>query len=742
MNAVAIRLSEGRFVSFTTELVLEEADVAAVFELRESCDGVTLQVVGLGTFASAHPQSGRIHASGLEVGERERFVLDPAGDGRVALRLASGDGAPPAGGAFALGTPFTLEQREPPVDVQPSGCCCGPGAHDHANWELETHARIVDAAVELLKGTPLPDARVFVNKFAADVAFWPAVHGGLRDADVLDRFTRPVIEIDSWKQPAWGSHFYDPDTRENYLHGQLGFPGIINAVSEGQRWFDVSVHFARRLLQLGTGIAAGDLLRRAGYALGLSLHFATDVTQPMHAANFANCFGEDRSGHFNKDDRRHANFELWVERQVQEGYLSGLPPLAPAEVELWRGKKAGDYLHEVAVESKGVWTSELRDIARTQGLDKDWSRARPALDRSLKLAPRRVARFLRNWFLTVQQAPPFDTRRWYRLEEPTRGENVCRITRTGEGTWWRRWTLDDDSSKLYFLPNADGTTAVACKAATDDIWTLYDHSGVLWLGVGRDRRGASSRFRVMEESHTAVRFYETVKDEAMMVDTGRWDGYICRWDPAWPNQRFRPHDAGPIERGDFDAIEGRWPGWRWITWAGADRRTGARGTGWATRYFAAPGETLDSIAERFGLDKAAVREANPGVGPGEVAGELVNVPYPSVEARQGETLADVARRVERPAERMLRVNPRVGYAEERLYAGQRIALPELLHVARAGDTFASIGAPFLLIATEIRTANPGKADPPPAGTPIYIPTPYQFEALVTTGPAETPPDAL
>lgn len=736
---MAISPTAGRYVSFTTDLVLEEADEPALFELRETGDGVALEVVGLGTCVSADPDSGRVYASGLEVGPRETFVLDPVGDGMAALRVASSDRTAAGEGAFGLGTPFRLEEREVP-EIQPSACCCGPGAHGGAaNWDLETHAQIVDKALELLRGLSLPDVRVFTERLARDTGFWGPMHKGLRDADELDRYTRPVIEFFGNKQPAWGSHFYDPDTRENYLHGLLNFPGNITAQTEGQRWFDVSVHFARRELQHRIDPPPGNIAWDAGYHLGLSLHFLTDVMQPMHAANFANCFGEDRSGHFNYSDRRHSNFELWAEEQVRKGYLDDLPALSPGEVAEWGdGTTAGEFLHGLAVEAKGVWTSELRAIARSQGLDPDWSRARGALDRSLKIAPRRVARFLRNWFLTVQRRAPFDSRRWYRVEEPTKEENVCRVTQAGK-TWWRRWNLTDDSAKLYFLPNAGvdagGTTGLACRAAKEDLWTLYDEAGISWLGMGSDRESVDARFRVMQEDVQHVRFYETRKDEAMMVETKwPWDGYICRWDPAWPNQRFILHDAGPIEREDFDAIESRWPGWRWITWAGVDRRTAVHRAGWVTRYFASAGETLDSIADRFGVDTATMRQANPEVKAGEVAGELVNLPYPTVEARQGETLVEVAARVGGDAGRMLVANPGIPYLEEPLGAGQRVSLPHLYYVARDGDTFAGIGAPFVASAAALRSANPGTPDPPPPGKRLYIPTRFAFEMLVAADP--------
>jgi phospholipase C len=68
----------------------------------------------------------------------------------------------------------------------------------------------------------------------------------------------------------WFSHFYDPDTGKNWRGATSP-----TALTEGVRWWQTSQAEARE----------GQLFE-AFFHLGLSLHYLTDLTQPMHAANF------------------------------------------------------------------------------------------------------------------------------------------------------------------------------------------------------------------------------------------------------------------------------------------------------------------------------------------------------------------------------------------------------------------------------------------------------------------------
>lgn len=98
---------------------------------------------------------------------------------------------------------------------------------------------------------------------------------GLWDADEVDPYRNSVLPGDTWYGKllaTYKSHFYDSTTGKNWL-GETD----PTALTEGVKFF------RRALDQYWAGYR--DL---AGYSLGLSLHYLTDLTQPMHSANFTN----------------------------------------------------------------------------------------------------------------------------------------------------------------------------------------------------------------------------------------------------------------------------------------------------------------------------------------------------------------------------------------------------------------------------------------------------------------------
>lgn len=125
-----------------------------------------------------------------------------------------------------------------------------------------THLWIVDHATAILgKHQTLPRAaRAYAwLSNAACSARW---RQGLEDAD--DKVT-----YNNWY--TFTSHFYDPSTGTNYLG------------------FTSPVAFTSALSHLATAkteLAKGDV-QNGCYELGLALHYATDMTAPQHAANFA-----------------------------------------------------------------------------------------------------------------------------------------------------------------------------------------------------------------------------------------------------------------------------------------------------------------------------------------------------------------------------------------------------------------------------------------------------------------------
>ena len=100
------------------------------------------------------------------------------------------------------------------------------------------------------------------------------MHQGLYDADYLPAYNNGVptdtsliwMGFTAYFNNGWVNHFYDPDSGLNYVGGSSP-----TALTEANRHWQLS--------------RQGNLANNC-YELGLSMHYMTDVTQPMHAANF------------------------------------------------------------------------------------------------------------------------------------------------------------------------------------------------------------------------------------------------------------------------------------------------------------------------------------------------------------------------------------------------------------------------------------------------------------------------
>jgi phospholipase C len=125
-----------------------------------------------------------------------------------------------------------------------------------------THLFIVNRAIGIL-GNHLSDAHAAsaYNRLT-DSACRSRWQQGLYDAD-------HKVSYNNWY--TFASHFYDPSTGTNYL-GNSSPIAYTSALD----------HLATAKAKL----VANDV-KNGCYELGLSLHYATDITAPMHAVNFA-----------------------------------------------------------------------------------------------------------------------------------------------------------------------------------------------------------------------------------------------------------------------------------------------------------------------------------------------------------------------------------------------------------------------------------------------------------------------
>ncbi|HEY8345266.1 MAG TPA: LysM peptidoglycan-binding domain-containing protein [Bacillota bacterium] len=144
-------------------------------------------------------------------------------------------------------------------------------------------------------------------------------------------------------------------------------------------------------------------------------------------------------------------------------------------------------------------------------------------------------------------------------------------------------------------------------------------------------------------------------------------------------------------------------------------------------YIIQRGDTLASIAARFGVTAAAIRQANPILG---IIGVIPGIPIciPRVQpvpcpggffhtVQAGETLFSIAARYNTTVGALLRANP--GIDPDRLLIGQRICIPAVVppppppcpggffHTVQVGETLFSIAARYNTTVEALLRANPG-----------------------------------
>jgi hypothetical protein len=132
--------------------------------------------------------------------------------------------------------------------------------------------------------------------------------------------------------------------------------------------------------------------------LGIALHYLTDITQPMHAANIANIYGGGHDAIAN--DWRHSRYEEYAERLTGSGHLfDNYPPLTAEEMNIQGISRIDELYVRVARASKKVWLEDVKPIFLTKlPLDQEWGdEAKTAVLHSTHRAPVEVAKFLLYW---------------------------------------------------------------------------------------------------------------------------------------------------------------------------------------------------------------------------------------------------------------------------------------------------------------------------------------------------------
>lgn len=375
-------------VNSSTDLqVGDDNERVIVFQMPDAADGtVLLQTFGGARQLAADPSAGASLEEGSagpapfrKVPTGEGFALGTP-DGKHWLSV-SGDGKLVFAKLAAPGAAETFT-AEPALRTH-NRCCCGPSVPLPSTvlWDDLGHRAIVEQGIACLRNpwSPTPESKRFVEIWDSDTNRQAELWSGLREPDYDDNLD------DNW---TYSSHFYDPDTKNNYW-ADLGFfnPGP-TALERGCEFFRASVtQYANPIPSAETSFQL----------LGWALHYLTDLSQPMHAANVPNVFGD--TGFPAAWDWRHSKWEAYAEGVAQSGKLfENYPRLTVEEMSIDGYVHIEELFDQVARASKAVWRNEVKSIFdRKWGCEAWGPEAADALTHATHMAPVAVAKLLSWW---------------------------------------------------------------------------------------------------------------------------------------------------------------------------------------------------------------------------------------------------------------------------------------------------------------------------------------------------------
>jgi phospholipase C len=205
-----------------------------------------------------------------------------------------------------------------------------------------THLWIVDRAVDTVgQRLDLPGA-ASAHARMTDAACKARWQQGLYDADYRKQYNGGWFDLSPSSSTAtiaasgatWQAHFYDPDTGKNY---------------KGNTSPTAKTEALAHLAQAKAKLAAKNV-KDGCYSLGLALHFLTDLTQPMHASNFAAT---------DWPLKLHSNYEEYALR-LQSSAMSVSWNGPPAEA-------VAPFIDGVGRRAKSRWAGQKAAIAAAYG---------------------------------------------------------------------------------------------------------------------------------------------------------------------------------------------------------------------------------------------------------------------------------------------------------------------------------------------------------------------------------------
>lgn len=346
--------------------------------LEESADDGALRVVASPTpgslfLAEAAEGSYRLRACG----SARPLVTD---GGVLALGVATEPGS-------LLSLPMAEWSRESPgtsegavpatAQTAKAGDLAGYRIAPEILWDDREHKQLIEDAFAALM--LMPDDKAGVQRVKAlwsHADFRAGVLQGLHDADYLGPYTNRILGA----VPTYASHFFDPDTKQNWA--PLLFPT--------QTAYSETIRFAQDAANLATNMASGGKVAarsaawdvgaesvepqpldgasappsvpnsiegRCGYKLGLALHYFSDLTQPMHAANVVNAVWAG--------DWRHQGFERGADAR---GPAFRIDPrhVKWTDVDPGAMQYVAQLVMEVARNSKRIYKAKVQALMETK----------------------------------------------------------------------------------------------------------------------------------------------------------------------------------------------------------------------------------------------------------------------------------------------------------------------------------------------------------------------------------------
>jgi hypothetical protein len=282
------------------------------------------------TCPAGYTQTGETCFRGVDTKGPDSFICGPnerRGGGLVANKCFPNPG------------PCSADREE--YGVSGASLCftkCPAGSHRTAvstcswdvKWRGNTHLYVVLGGIALLQSVNDPVAQAAVKAMTTGTCKtkWQQ---GLWDADDPNG---DLVDNPTGKT-AGGTHFYNASKRD-WTGKTTNTVTYLVAGVEANWKGNARQAAAKRIAEAGNTIATATPTDAQCYALGLALHYMTDMTQPMHATAFSA---------LEIPTMLHAAMEEYVP-MIQGRY----PPQGTWDLR-WKGKKPDDVFYEVSYKS-------------------------------------------------------------------------------------------------------------------------------------------------------------------------------------------------------------------------------------------------------------------------------------------------------------------------------------------------------------------------------------------------------